>query len=83
MMSLSLDGFMEGPDQDISWHMVDEELHTDINEYLKTTGAFLQRLPSMAKLTSTLRCLVLPTSAGRVLGSTRHRPGPRHQLGAR
>src|SRR5947208_5624069 len=41
-MSLSLDGFMEGPDHDISWHMVDEELHTDINEYLKTTGAFLQ-----------------------------------------
>ena len=42
MMSLSLDGFMEGPDHDISWHMVDDELHTYINEYLKTAAAFLQ-----------------------------------------
>jgi dihydrofolate reductase len=42
MMSLSLDGFMEGPDRDISWHMVDEELHTYINDYLRTAGAFLQ-----------------------------------------
>jgi len=41
-MSLSLDGFMEGPDHDISWHMVDEEVHTDVNAYLETTGAFLQ-----------------------------------------
>jgi len=42
VLSLSLDGFMEGPDRDISWHMVDEELHTDFNEYLKTVGAFLE-----------------------------------------
>src|SRR5436305_1839447 len=42
MMSLSLDGYMEGPEHDISWHMVDDELHTYINEYLKTVGAFLQ-----------------------------------------
>ena len=41
-MSLSLDGFMEGPDRDISWHMVDEEVHTDVNAYLETNGAFLQ-----------------------------------------
>ena len=41
-MSLSLDGFMEGPDHDISWHMVDEDLHTDINAYLRTVGVFLQ-----------------------------------------
>ncbi len=42
MLSLSLDGFMEGPDRDISWHLVDDELHTDFNEYLKTVGAFLE-----------------------------------------
>src|SRR4051794_38363249 len=40
-MSLSLDGFMEGPDRDISWHMVDEEIHTDINQELRSAGAFL------------------------------------------
>ena len=42
MTSLSLDGFMEGPDRDISWHLVDEELHVHLNDYLRTVGAFLQ-----------------------------------------
>ncbi len=41
-LSLSLDGYFEGPDHDISWHMVDEEVHTDVNAYLRSTGAFLQ-----------------------------------------
>jgi dihydrofolate reductase len=41
-MSLSLDGFMEGPNREIDWHMVDEELHTDVNQYLRGVGAFLE-----------------------------------------
>lgn len=41
-LSLSLDGFMEGPDRDISWGMVDEEVHTDVNDYLRGVGAFLE-----------------------------------------
>jgi dihydrofolate reductase len=41
-LSLSLDGFMEGPNREIDWHMVDEELHTDVNEYLRGVGAFLE-----------------------------------------
>ena len=41
MMSLSLDGFMEGPDRDLGWHMVDDELHRDFNEYLGAMSAFL------------------------------------------
>jgi dihydrofolate reductase len=40
-MGLSLDGYFEGPDHDISWHLVDEELHAHFNEYLATTSAFL------------------------------------------
>ncbi|GAA4548149.1 dihydrofolate reductase family protein [Amycolatopsis samaneae] len=40
-MSVSLDGFMEGPDRDIGWHRVDEELHTHFNDHLRTMGAFL------------------------------------------
>ena len=40
-MAVSLDGFFEGPDHDISWHLVDDELHTYINEYLASTSAFL------------------------------------------
>lgn len=41
MMSVSLDGFMEGPDRQIDWHMVDDELHSYFNERLRTMGAFL------------------------------------------
>jgi len=41
MMQVSLDGFMEGPDRDLSWHRVDEELHSHFNELLRTMGAFL------------------------------------------
>jgi hypothetical protein len=27
MMSVSVDGFFEGPDRELDWHMVDDELH--------------------------------------------------------
>ena len=40
-MGVSLDGFFEGPDRDISWHRVDEEMLASIDEYLATTSAFL------------------------------------------
>ena len=42
MMQVSLDGFFEGPDRDISWHMVDDDLHRHFNEGLATMGAFLE-----------------------------------------
>jgi dihydrofolate reductase len=41
-MMLSLDGCFEGPDHDISWHQVDEELHAHFNEQLATMSAFLE-----------------------------------------
>src|SRR5256885_6022335 len=41
MMSVSLDGFIEGPDREIDWHMVDDELHNHFNEQLSAMGAFL------------------------------------------
>jgi dihydrofolate reductase len=40
-MSVSLDGFIEGPDRQIDWHRVDDELHNHFNERLGTMGAFL------------------------------------------
>ncbi|WP_250297756.1 MULTISPECIES: dihydrofolate reductase family protein [unclassified Streptomyces] len=40
-MSMSLDGYSEGPDRDISWHRVDDEVHRHINAYLATMGGFL------------------------------------------
>jgi dihydrofolate reductase len=41
MMSVSLDGFIEGPNREIDWHMVDDELHRHFNEQLSKMGAFL------------------------------------------
>src|SRR5256884_1204956 len=41
MMSVSLDGYIEGPNREIDWHMVDDELHYHFNEQLKGMGAFL------------------------------------------
>jgi len=40
-MSVSLDGFIEGPDGDLDWHMVDDEVHTHFNEELAAMGAFV------------------------------------------
>jgi dihydrofolate reductase len=40
-VQVSLDGYIEGPDRDIDWHMVDEELHSHFNEQLGAMGAFL------------------------------------------
>ncbi|MGH9265822.1 MAG: dihydrofolate reductase family protein, partial [Acidimicrobiales bacterium] len=41
MMSVSVDGFIEGPGRELDWHLVDDELHTHFNEQLRTMGAFL------------------------------------------
>ena len=40
-MSVSLDGFMEGPNREIDWHRVDDELHQHFNDELRGAGAFL------------------------------------------
>ena len=40
-IQVSLDGFFEGPNGEIDWHMVDEELHSHFNEQLATMGAFM------------------------------------------
>ncbi|WP_259678318.1 dihydrofolate reductase family protein [Arthrobacter oryzae] len=41
MMSVSLDGFFEGPGRDISWSLVDDELHRHFNEQCRAMGAFM------------------------------------------
>lgn len=41
-ISLSLDGFFEGPDHDIDWHTVDEEVHQHFNDYFRTMGGFVE-----------------------------------------
>lgn len=41
MMSVSLDGFMEGPNHDLRWQLMDDELHRHFNEELAAMGGFL------------------------------------------
>ena len=41
MMSVSLDGFFEGPDHELDWKIVDDELHSHFNEQLAAMGGFL------------------------------------------
>ena len=41
MLSVSLDGFFEGPNRELDWHLVDDELHQHFNEELGSMGAFL------------------------------------------
>jgi dihydrofolate reductase len=40
-LSVSLDGYMEAPDGDISWTYIDEELHQHFNEQESKTGVAL------------------------------------------
>ncbi|TFV53564.1 dihydrofolate reductase family protein [Blastococcus sp. TF02A_35] len=56
-MAVSLDGYFEGPDRDIGWHHVDDELHALFNEYLATTSAFL-----FGRVTHQLMAEVWPTA---------------------
>ena len=44
-MSVSLDGFIQGPNRDLGWQLVDDELHTHFNEELSAMSAFLDGTP--------------------------------------
>ncbi|WP_144126594.1 dihydrofolate reductase family protein [Catellatospora sichuanensis] len=41
MMSVSVDGFFAGPDGELDWHLVDDEVHHHFNALLAPMGAFL------------------------------------------
>jgi dihydrofolate reductase len=41
-MSVSVDGFFEGLDGDISWHRVDAELHQHVNDELRSVATYLE-----------------------------------------
>jgi dihydrofolate reductase len=90
MMSVSLDGFIEGPDRELDWHMVDDELHSHFNEQLSAMGAFLNGRVTyelMAGfLTSTGAAFFLSHLAdgdeselGRLANGASHAPGLDHR----
>jgi dihydrofolate reductase len=66
MMSMSLDGYMEGPNREIDWHLVDDELHQHFNDVLKEMGAFLN-----GRVTYELMARFWPTA-----DADPHRTGP-------
>lgn len=41
-LSVSLDGYFEGPDHDLSWQSIDEELHQHFNDHARGLRAFLE-----------------------------------------
>ena len=41
-ISVSVDGYMEGPNREIDWHLVDDELHGHMNGWLAGAGGFLE-----------------------------------------
>jgi dihydrofolate reductase len=41
MMSMSLDGFVEGPGREIDWHRIDDETHRHFNDEARRMGGFL------------------------------------------
>jgi dihydrofolate reductase len=55
--SVSLDGFIEGPNREIDWHLVDDELHRHVNAELGAMGGFLE-----GRLTYELMAAVWPTA---------------------
>ncbi|HYY81618.1 MAG TPA: dihydrofolate reductase family protein [Actinomycetes bacterium] len=55
--TVSLDGFIEGPNREIDWHMVDDELHDHFNQQLSAMGAFMS-----GRVTHELMAGVWPTA---------------------
>jgi dihydrofolate reductase len=41
-MSVSVDGYMEGPGHDLGWHMVDEEVHQHFNDWIGKAAVLLE-----------------------------------------
>src|SRR5579862_1180124 len=41
-MSVSVDGYMEGPNREIDWHTVDDEFLRHMNSWLGAAGCFLE-----------------------------------------
>ncbi len=57
LMSVSLDGFFEGPGRGLDWQTVDDELHEHLNDELRPMSAFLD-----GRVTWELMASVWPTA---------------------
>nr|WSW42625.1 dihydrofolate reductase family protein [Streptomyces sp. NBC_01001] len=57
MSAVSLEGFFEGPEREIDWHLVDDELHQHFNDKTRAMGGFLE-----GRVTYELMAGVWPTA---------------------
>lgn len=57
MSQVSLDGYFEGPERQIDWHLVDDELHQHFNDELRSAGGML-----MGRVTYELMHAYWPTA---------------------
>ncbi|MFE4635533.1 dihydrofolate reductase family protein [Streptomyces sp. NPDC056773] len=57
MSQVSLDGYYEGPERQLDWHRVDEELHQHMNDELRSVGGML-----MGRVTYELMDAYWPTA---------------------
>lgn len=64
-MLISLDGFIEGPNGELDWHMVDDELHHHFNDELGVGGADLAATFMRYDLVDEYRLYVQPVVIGR------------------
>ncbi|MGW1084738.1 dihydrofolate reductase family protein, partial [Kitasatospora sp. NPDC002522] len=57
LVSVSIDGYFEGPDRDLGWQLVDEELHQHFNRRVAAMGGLLS-----GRVTHELMASVWPTA---------------------
>ena len=41
LMMVSVDGLVEGPNRELDWHIIDEELHTFVNDQMSAIDTYL------------------------------------------
>jgi dihydrofolate reductase len=57
LLSVSIDGFFEGPNHELDWQLVDDELHSHFNQVLSGMSVFLN-----GRVTYELMAKVWPTA---------------------
>jgi hypothetical protein len=74
MTSVSLDGYIAGPNGELDWHLVDDEVHSDFNAHLRTSNS---RRPGPSATASSSSATSAPTRRASQPPSQRLKRRPR------